>query len=1148
MLNLTHMHPLESYLNALSASRVGTVETSNYGALQNLLNHYGSKLEPEISCVVHPRSKGKGSGIPDGAFFEARTLKKAGELSSNADWLRTQAQTARAAIEVKGTKQDLTELVASEQVQKYLKDYGYVLATNLYQFALVEADSGRVVEQLQLAVSEQHFWDERVAHPRKAATELGQQLEDFLRRVMLYRIPLARPQDLAWFLASYAHDALRLMNEMGAKALGGIERAFADTLGMEFKDAKARRLFVSSTVQTLFYGIFAAWVRWHGRNRNDHSAAFQWRDTPEQLTLPVIASLFEQLTKKQLLDQQEGELRRILDRTQELLNRVKRGEFFKQFSEEHAVLYFYEPFLEAFDAELRKELGVWYTPPEIVKYMVERVDRVLRDELGREDGLADPSVIVLDPCCGTGSFILEAIRRIHQTLVERGADDLALAELRKAAQKRVFGFEILTAPFVIAHLQVGMLLDELGVPFSEQQRAGIYLTNALTGWEPPDEEKQLNLNLDPALEEEREAAEHVKREEKVLVIIGNPPYSGFSGIAQSPEERRLSERYRKAKRVAAPQGQGLNELYVRFFSMAERRITEPLAGSAAPAEGIVCFISNYSWLDGLSHTAMREHYLEAFDKIWIDCLNGDKYKTGKLTPDGDPDPSVFSTERNREGIQVGTAIATLLRLPKHDYGQSAEVSYRDWWGKEKLNNIERAGSERYLEETPWCAFEPSTSLGLSMRPGEVSQSYTSWPTMTDMFPLNVAGIKTSRDEFIIDIEIESLQNRLAEYLDDSIGVEEIRSKYPAAMKGADGFDASSTRKQLLQRGFRKEKLRPYYYRAFDTRWIYYETETELIDRSREGYEDQVFPGNLWIEVRQRDNTDKFSRGCVIGTLADNMGNGLSLFIPRHVAFKDELHSDKLQLRVNASAELLSYLERTTASEYEPFASCIALLHSPAFREEFDFPLRNGFPRVPLPNSPDLLTQSAALGQQVASLLDVLQAVPGVAGAQGAAASGKVRPELSRLARIDLGGLDLNSEAARRMTAGWGHRGQGGVVMPAKGRVTPYTLTQEEQALLEPHTALLGEKFLTIHVNDKVRWDCVPEKVWTYTLGGYQVVKKWLSYREYKVLGRALHEDELREVQNMIRRIAALLLLGPELDANYERVKADAYPWPRKGEA
>ena len=150
------------------------------------------------------------------------------------------------------------------------------------------------------------------------------------------------------------------------------------------------------------------------------------------------------------------------------------------------------------------------------------------------------------------------------------------------------------------------------------------------------------------------------RKPSILVILGNPPYNGFAGLAVA-EERDLADAYRgpavPGSGLPAPQGQGLNDLYVRFFRMAERRIV-----NGPPGRGVVSFISNYSWLDGLSHPLMRARFAAAFDAVWVDCLNGDKYKTGKLTPDGRPDPSVFSTESNREGIQVGTAVVTLVKV------------------------------------------------------------------------------------------------------------------------------------------------------------------------------------------------------------------------------------------------------------------------------------------------------------------------------------------------------------------------------------------------------------------------------------------------------------------------------------------------------
>ena len=178
----------------------------------------------------------------------------------------------------------------------------------------------------------------------------------------------------------------------------------------------------------------------------------------------------------------------------------------------------------------------------------------------------------------------------------------------------------------------------------------------------------------PELEDERDRAEQVKQATPILVILGNPPYNGFAGVAVD-EERELSEAYRKTKQVRKPEGQGLNDLYVRFFRMAARRIAEKTG------QGVVCFLSNYSWPDGLSFTGMRKRYVEVFDAVRIDCLNGDEYKTGKVAPDGTPDPSIFSTPGDPVGIQVGTAITTLVR--KGNHAPAEDIGFRHLWGQAK---------------------------------------------------------------------------------------------------------------------------------------------------------------------------------------------------------------------------------------------------------------------------------------------------------------------------------------------------------------------------------------------------------------------------------------------------------------------------------
>jgi predicted helicase len=202
------------------------------------------------------------------------------------------------------------------------------------------------------------------------------------------------------------------------------------------------------------------------------------------------------------------------------------------------------------------------------------------------------------------------------------------------------------------------------------------------------------------------------------------------------EELDLSNAYRTTKRAAAPQGQGLNDLYIRFFRMAERRIVEKTG------EGVVCFISNYSWLDGLSFTGMRERYLEAFDHIWIDSLNGDKYKTGKLTPEGEPYPSVFSTDFNKEGIQVGTAIALLVRNKSHENAE--EIRFRNLWGKTKRAQLLETAEQ--VSESLYQNVSPAGDVGLPFMPMQINTEYSAWPLLPELLPISFPGIQPSRDD------------------------------------------------------------------------------------------------------------------------------------------------------------------------------------------------------------------------------------------------------------------------------------------------------------------------------------------------------------------------------------------------------------------
>ena len=678
------------------------------------------------------------------------------------------------------------------------------------------------------------------------------------------------------------------------------------------------------------------------------------------------------------------------------------------------------------------------------------------------------------------------------------------------------------APFVIAHLQIGLTMQGLDAALAEDgtERAGVFLTNALAGWEPQATEP---LPF-PELEEERDRAERVKQDRPILVILGNPPYNGFAGMAVD-EERALSEAYRTTRLVRPPGGQGLNDLYVRFFRMAERRIAEKTG------QGVICFISNYSWLDGLSFTGMREHYLEAFDAIRIDCLNGDKYKTGKVAPDGSPDPSIFSTEGDPVGIQVGTAITTLVRKAAHKPAE--RVAFRHLWGRAK-----RAELVETAEAAPGALYKdmtPDLSLGLPFAQTTVSADWSGWPTLPELFPVSFPGVKTSRNGFLIDIDLDRLKARIADYFDAALSHEDIARRYPAAMRGTVRFDARAVREALLKRGGPDEAgFVRHAYRPFDNRWLYWEKGDGLLDRPRAEYRRNVFEGNVWIEARERDAREDYSRGTPVRHLADNFGNGLSSFFPARLRDDDLAGNGDGARRANLSEAAHCYVKRLGLGAEDLFHHVLATLHDPAYRSANAGALRMGWPRIPLLGWPDdgggdaatALANSAARGREIAAFLDPDTPVPGVT-------EGPLRPEIAAVAvPATASGHNMTGDDFA-VTASWGHYGVGDAVMPGQGRAVERPFAAEERIAMEAAVPALGETTFDIWLNGNAYWRNVPPAVWNYRLGGYRVLKKWLSYRERDILGRPLRIEEVRHFAQTARRIAVLLSMPTPTRAGHE---------------
>lgn len=790
----------------IRATGAGTGEISYYSAPIGALNAVGEGLKPRVFCV--PNLANRGAGFPDMGLFVAQ------RGGSPTDWPEA-SPPDRGVVEVDDIPADISVKLGSGQVARYLANYGLVLVTNFRDFALIGQDSQGHAEvrerfSFECPTAESFFALARGAGPRKA---LAARFAEFLERVLLHQAPLARPEDVAFFLASYARDALARVEEQASlPAFTDLRSALQEALGLRFEDSKGEHLFRSTLVQTLFYGMFSAWVE----VARAGPGAFDWHAAGWSLHVPFVAELFQRIATPQYL--RPLGLEEPLGWAAAALNRVDRTAFFARFDQADAIRYFYEPFLSAFDPDLRKQLGVWYTPREIVEYMVERVDQALRSELGIADGLADPDVWVLDPCCGTGSYLIAVLERIARTLREKGEDALLAEDLKKAATTRIAGFEIMPAPYVIAHWQVGHTLRAAGAPLAGQERAAVYLTNALTGWAAPDEvidagSAQSGIRFSfPPLADERDEAAKVKRARPILVVIGNPPYNAFAGTSPA-EEAGLVEPYKAGlQRDWGIRKFNLDDLYVRFFRIAERRITE------GTGRGIVCFITNHSWLWYPSYVVMRQRLVAGFNRIWIDNLNGSKFETGKRAPDGSPDPSVFSTPSNREGIQVGTAIALLVRTADQ---KGVFAWFRDFWGQRKR--------EELLESSIWLNIAlthqtilPKLKNRFSLRPSHVGIEYGTWNSILDLARSEpIPGLLEMRQETLIDRSKESLIQNMKAFFDPTISIEQLKAEGIGPSKNMARYDADKARKKLIEtEGFDASKIKKYQLRPFENAFCY----------------------------------------------------------------------------------------------------------------------------------------------------------------------------------------------------------------------------------------------------------------------------------------------------------------------------------------
>ena len=476
---------------------------------------------------------------------------------------------------------------------------------------------------------------------------------------------------------------------------------------------------------------------------------------------------------------------------------------------------------------------------------------------------------------------------------------------------------------------------------------------------------------------------------------------------------------------------------------------------------------------------------------------------------------------------MGTAIATLVR--KVDHEPTEAVAFRHLWGQAKP--AELIATAEAEPDGLYSEVEPLLPLGLPFVETAVSPDWFDWPALPDLFPKSFPGVKTSRDGFLVDTDLDRLRARVGEYFDPVISHEEIARRYPRVMKSTARFDARAVRDALLKRGGPDESgFIRFAYRPFDNRWLYWEKDTKLLDEKRADYRPHVFEGNMWLSsaqhLRKGAGEPQTCCTCDIGSL--HLIERGALMFPAWLRGEGLGAVTGTEHRANISGAAQRYLARVDLDVEDLFHHVLSTLHDPAYRAANTGALRMEWPRIPLPGWPDgetegaaqAVARSAAHGRWLAALLNSESAVSSEVGTHWHTEIAVPTTVAGRYMAVE----DF------AITAGWGHFGSGDAVMPGRGHIVERAYAPEERAALGEHVAGLGETTFDVHLNGEAFWRNVPSAIWDYRLGGYQVLKKWLSYREQRVLGRSLRPDEVQHFTDTVRRIGAALLAsanGPQ---------------------
>ena len=1011
------------------------------------------------------------------------------------DFVLSHNNVPRGYIEAKDIDKNLDDAVFREQFSRYRESLGNLVFTNYLEFRLVRdgelISTARIgtVAGGQLRRAPQHF----------------DELADLLNAFRGYQ---GRTITSANNLAGHMAAKTRMLAGVIKNALGrendspgpGDEvNEMDDELSSQLNAFKERLIhdldpatFADMYAQTIAYGLFSA--RLHDATPD----TFTRHEAAELIPAanPFLRRFFQYIAGYDL----DSRISWIVDDLADLFRAADVGELMKDYGKtserNDPFLHFYETFLGEYDPKLRKSRGVYYTPESVVNFIVRAVDEILQTRFGLPDGLADPGrtvietdapapagasgqeerskrkqevhkVQILDPATGTGTFLSNIVQHIYQT---RFANQKGIwpEYVRSDLAPRLNGFEILMASYAMAHTKLEMVLRDTGCEIGNK-RLRIFLTNSL-------EEQQHDGGAMFAqwLSAEARAADSIKRDTPVMVVIGNPPYSGESAnkgewitsllqpYKQEPGGGKLQEKNIK----------WLNDDYVKFIRYGQHHIDRT-------GEGVLAYINNHSYLDNPTFRGMRWSLLQSFDVIYIIDLHGNSKKK-EVAPDGSPDQNVFD-------IQQGVSVNLFVKTGNKKAGEPAQVFHYDLYGNRKGkyqflwdHDLTRIGFRELDPQPPQYFFVPKDY--------RLQAEYDKGISLAELFPVNSVGIVTARDDFTIYHTPQELQASIAEFR--SMDDETARSRFSLGRDAKD-WKVALARRDLEENVFgqNQDETIPINYRPFDTRYTYYTGKSKGFHcRPREEVMQQLLKGENTGLITSRITKDTFSALCTKYITAHKSATvyDTSYIFPLYF-YPDTRQQHIEQQRVpNLDQDIVEAIAKGLALRFIPekqeddtsFAPVdildyiYAILHSPSYRERYQEFLKTDFPKVPYPTDKELFRKLAKLGS-------------------------------------DLRSLHLMEHSVLQQP------------------ITGYNIPGSNQVeKLDFKSGKPNEPTGNVHINETQYFEGVPKTAWDFYIGGYQPAQKWLKDRK----GRRLTTGELIHYQRIIVALVKTAEIMGEIDA------------------